>query len=121
VLLTVEGITAYLDNALGLHLEARTSFIIVVQFRTFQLLAPINLKAQICGPQIPPSVLRTGGISGRISAARHNNRVFMLFKDVAEDQLLNAAQSKAEEGVIWWKGVVGVDVARAGDANCLGF
>jgi hypothetical protein len=43
----------------------------------------------------------------------------MLFKGVRNDQLVDwsAAQSKAGEDVIRWRDIVGVDVAKAGDAN----
>jgi hypothetical protein len=46
-------------------------------------------------------------------------RIFMLFKCVSEDQLVNwsVAKSRAEEDVIWWRDIVGVDVAQAGDAE----
>jgi hypothetical protein len=43
----------------------------------------------------------------------------MLFKGVPEDRLHDwpDARAKAEDGVDWWKGVVGVDLERALDTN----
>jgi len=43
----------------------------------------------------------------------------MVFKGIPEDQLVDwhRAQSRAEEDVIWWRRVVGVDIAKARDAG----
>ncbi|KAG2079206.1 hypothetical protein BDR04DRAFT_1226288 [Suillus decipiens] len=45
-------------------------------------------------------------------------RVFMLFRGISKEHLANwsNAQMQAEKDVTWWVDVVGVDVARAGDA-----
>jgi hypothetical protein len=46
-------------------------------------------------------------------------RIFMLFKGVPEHRLVDwsGAQSRAEEDVVWWRHVVGVDLPKAGNAN----
>lgn len=46
-------------------------------------------------------------------------RIFMLFKGVPEDWLVDwsGAQRRAVEDVDFWRNVVGVDVAKAGDAK----
>jgi len=43
----------------------------------------------------------------------------MLFRGIAKEHLANwaNAQIQAETDVAWWVNVVGVDPARAGDAN----
>ncbi|KAF8603243.1 hypothetical protein BDV93DRAFT_544909 [Ceratobasidium sp. AG-I] len=114
-LLPIEKVTAYMDDALislGLHTEARTSFItywlpdlskhkhIAIRFlpqREYEAAAPLNV--------IPvPDVV---------------TRVFMLFRGVDEDQLESwrAARELASESAELWREVVGVDIRRALDSS----
>ncbi|RXW15280.1 hypothetical protein EST38_g10574 [Candolleomyces aberdarensis] len=115
VLLEVRKITPYLDSslkALGLHVEARTSFItywlpsilkhkhVALRFlpqSTYERAAPLNLDPT-------PDVVA---------------RIFMLFKGVEEEDLeiWAEASEKTKIAVDFWKEVVGVDVDRLQEAS----
>ena len=46
-------------------------------------------------------------------------RIFMLFKGVPRDELEDwcTATRRAGEGVVWWRDVVGIDLAKMEDAD----
>ena len=135
VLLPVDNISPYLDKvlrALGLHTEARTSFITYVSHNHH-----IKLKSHIIPVRFSywlPSLWKHKYIALRFlpqasyeQAAPLNIspqpditiRIFMLFKGVAHDELADwaEAQQRAEEDVVWWRYVVDVDIAKVADVN----
>jgi len=67
-------------------------------------------------PQISYECTAPLDISPRPNIITH---IFMLFKGVPEDQLVDwsGAQRRAMKDVDFWRNVVGVDVAKAGDAK----
>jgi len=109
VVLYVTDVTIYLENALaslGLHTEARTSFItfllpsflahqhIALRFvpqREYSRIAPLEITPE-------PDVV---------------TRVFMLFKGVRDLEAWPSARRRAHGDVSWWARVVGVDTAAA--------
>ncbi|KAG2116999.1 uncharacterized protein F5147DRAFT_811009 [Suillus discolor] len=111
----VDKVTVYLDNSLkvlGLHTEARTSFI------TYWL--PSILKHEYVALRFVPQAAFERAASLRISPQPDVvTRVFMLFKGIRKEDLANwtNAQIQAEKDVAWWVDVVGVDPARAGDVT----
>ncbi|KAG1812600.1 uncharacterized protein BJ212DRAFT_1483207 [Suillus subaureus] len=113
VVIPVEKITVYLDKslkALGLHTEARTSFI------TYWL--PSILKHEYIALRFVPQAAYERAASLSISPQPDVvTRVFMLFRGISKEHLANwsYAQMQAERDVAWWVDVVGVDLARAGD------
>jgi hypothetical protein len=115
IVIPADKATVYLDKSLkvlGLHTEARTSFI------TYWL-SSILKHEYIALRFVPQSAYeRTASLS--ISPQPDVvTRVFMLFRGIAKEHLKNwaNAQIQAETDVAWWVNVVGVDPARAGDAN----
>jgi len=129
----VDKVTVYLDKslkALGLHTEARTSFITCVH----KCASECHTKTDYCcGSYWLPSILKHEYIALRFvpqpayeRAASLSispqpdvvTRVFMLFRGVRKEHLADwsNAQMQAEKDVVWWADVVGVDLARAGDA-----
>jgi hypothetical protein len=113
VVIPVDKVTVYLDKslkALGLHTEARSSFI------TYWL--PSILKHEHIAlrfvPQLAYERAASLGISPQPDVV---TRVFMLFRGISKEHLENwsNAQMQAEKDVAWWVDVVGVDLARAGD------
>ncbi|KAG2140417.1 hypothetical protein BD769DRAFT_1430011 [Suillus cothurnatus] len=115
VVIPVDKITIYLDKslkALGLHTEARTSFI------TYWL--PSILKHEYIALRFVPQAAYSRAASLDISPQPDVvTRVIMLFKGVGKEQLTNwaNAQMQAEKDVAWWVDVVGVDPARARDTT----
>ncbi|KAG1852767.1 hypothetical protein DFJ58DRAFT_703778 [Suillus subalutaceus] len=113
IVVSVDEVTIYLDKslkALGLHTEARTSFI------TYWL--PSILKHEYIAlrfvPQ--PAYERTASLS--ISPQPDVvTRIFMLFRGICKEHLTDwsNAQIQAEKDVGWWADVVGVDLSRASD------
>ncbi|KAK7440958.1 hypothetical protein VKT23_016735 [Stygiomarasmius scandens] len=116
VLLYVEkNLTGYLDKALqvlGLHVEARTSFITywLPSFLKHKYVALrfVNQAAYECAAPLDivprPDVV---------------TRVFMLFKGVSETNLSKweSASQRALEGVARWRDIVGVDLAKGNDKS----
>ncbi|KAJ7177128.1 hypothetical protein C8R46DRAFT_1188738 [Mycena filopes] len=113
VLIAVDSITPYLDKvllALGLHTEARTSFI------TYWL--PSFLKHKYVALRFVPQAAYEASAALDISPAPDVvTRVFMLFKGVTDDALNGWSEADAVNDGERWRQVVGVDVARAADAT----
>ncbi|KAG2116996.1 uncharacterized protein F5147DRAFT_810999 [Suillus discolor] len=115
IVIPVDKVTVYLDNSLkvlGLHTEARTSFIIYW--------LPSILKHEYVALRFVPQAAFECAASLRISPQPDVvTRVFMLFKGIRKENLANwnNAQIQAEKDVAWWVDVVGVDPARAGDVT----
>ncbi|KAG1786895.1 uncharacterized protein HD556DRAFT_1412055 [Suillus plorans] len=111
----VDKVTVYLDNSLkvlGLHTEARTSFI------TYWL--PSILKHEYVALRFVPQAAFERAASLHISPQPDVvTRVFMLFKGIRKEDLANwtNARIQAEKDVAWWVNVIGVDPARAGDVT----
>ncbi|KAG2741419.1 hypothetical protein P692DRAFT_20255880 [Suillus brevipes Sb2] len=115
VVIPVGKVAVYLDEslkALGLHTEARTSFITYwlpsllkheyIAFRFVLQEAYKRLASSSISPQ--PDVV---------------TRASMLFKGIQKEHLGDwaNAQMQAARDAGWWVDVVGVDPARAGDAT----
>ncbi|KAG2036994.1 hypothetical protein BDR03DRAFT_897531 [Suillus americanus] len=115
IVIPVDKATVYLDKTLkglGLHTEARTSFI------TYWL--PSILKHEHIALRFVPQAAYERAASLSISPQPDVvTRICMLFKGVCKEHLANwaNAQMQAEKDVAWWVDVVGVDPARAGDAS----
>ncbi|KAG1853277.1 hypothetical protein C8R48DRAFT_343061 [Suillus tomentosus] len=115
IVIPVDKVTVYLDNSLkvlGLHTEARTSFI------TYWL--PSILRHEYVALRFVPQAAFERAASLRISPQPDVvTRVFMLFKGIRKEDLVNWANARiqAEKDVAWWVNVVGVDPARAGDVT----
>ncbi|KAG1838522.1 hypothetical protein DFJ58DRAFT_749242 [Suillus subalutaceus] len=115
IVIPVDKATVYLDKSLkvlGLHTEARTSFI------TYWL--PSILKHECIALRFVPQAAYERAASLRISPQPDVvTRIFMLFKGICKEHLGNwaNAQMQAEKDVAWWVDIVGVDPARAGDAT----
>ncbi|KAG1764754.1 hypothetical protein EDD22DRAFT_978984 [Suillus occidentalis] len=115
VVIPVGKVVIYLDKslkALGLHTEARTSFV------TFWL--PSFLKHEYIALRFVPQAAYEHAASLRISPQPDVvTRVCMLFKGIRKEHLANwsNAQIQAEKDVGWWVDVVGVDPVRAGDVT----
>ncbi|KAG1869446.1 hypothetical protein DFJ58DRAFT_766224 [Suillus subalutaceus] len=113
IVIPVDKATVYLDKSLkvlGLHTEARTSFI------TYWL--PSILKHEYIALRFVPQAAYERAASLSISPQPDVvTRVFMLFRGISREHLENwsNAQMQAEKDVAWWVDVVGVDPARAGD------
>ncbi|KAJ7493848.1 hypothetical protein FB451DRAFT_1360535 [Mycena latifolia] len=114
VLLPVQDITSYLDKillALGLHTEARTSFI------TYWL--PSFLKhAHVALRFVSQAVYETAAALEITPVPDVVTRVFMIFKGISDNELDVWAGSKPAAGdEERWKGIVGVDIDRALDSS----
>ncbi|KAG2113793.1 uncharacterized protein F5147DRAFT_787794 [Suillus discolor] len=115
IVIPVDRVTVYLDKSLkvlGLHTEARTSFI------TYWL--PSILKHEYIALRFVPQAAYERAASLNISPQPDVvTRVCMLFKGICKEHLANwpNAQMQAENDVAWWAGVVGVDPTRAGDVT----
>ncbi|KAF8594405.1 hypothetical protein BDV93DRAFT_459044 [Ceratobasidium sp. AG-I] len=114
-LLPFGKVTAYVDDALislGLHTEARTSFI------TYWLL-DLSRHKHIALRFLPQSEYEAAAPLEITPKPDVVTRVFMLFRGVDADQLelWNAAQDRARRSVNIWRDVVGVDTRRALDAS----
>ncbi|KAJ6470701.1 hypothetical protein DFH09DRAFT_1477427 [Mycena vulgaris] len=110
-LLSVPEITPYLEaalRALGLHTEARTSFI------TYWL--PALLKhTRVALRFVPQAAYERAARLDIVPAPDVVTRVFMLFKGVAAEDV--GAWPTGAEDPARWRAVVGVDVERAQDAG----
>ncbi|KAG1771172.1 hypothetical protein EV702DRAFT_1034180 [Suillus placidus] len=115
VVMPVDKAIVYLDKslkALGLHTEARTSFIIYW--------LPSILKHEYIALRFVPQAAYERAASLTISPQPDVvTRVCILFKGICKEHLGNwaNAQMQAEKDVAWWVDVVGVDPARAGDVT----
>ncbi|KAG2128678.1 uncharacterized protein EDB93DRAFT_1214362 [Suillus bovinus] len=113
IVISVDKVTVYLDNslkALGLHTEARTSFI------TYWL--PSILKHEYIALRFVPQLAYERAASLSISPQPDIvTRVFMLFRGISKENLADwpNAQMQAEKDVARWADVVGVDLERAND------
>ncbi|KAG2037001.1 hypothetical protein BDR03DRAFT_399966 [Suillus americanus] len=115
IVIPVDRATVYLDKSLkvlGLHTEARTSFI------TYWL--PSIRKHEYIALRFVPQAAYERAAS--LSISPHPDvvtRVCMLFRGISKEHLANwsNAQMQAEKDVVWWVDVVGVDPARASDAT----
>ncbi|EFI26609.1 ubiquitin family protein [Coprinopsis cinerea okayama7 len=111
VLVQTSQITPYLDSALkslGLHTEARTSFI------TYWL--PSILKHQYIALRFLPQSAYEKAAPLRVTPSPDVVlRIFMLFKGVQESQLgeWTNARTRQNEDVSRWRSVVGADVDLA--------
>ncbi|KIJ27282.1 hypothetical protein M422DRAFT_784968 [Sphaerobolus stellatus SS14] len=133
-LLPSQNVTSYLDSALkvlGLHTEARTSFITFVYSRL--MISVIIISNDLFYKYWLPSLLKHKHVALRflpqvayeraalLDASPRPNiimRVFMLFKRVNDDELessWNHAVQRASRDVDFWVDVVGVDIRRATD------
>ncbi|KAG8704596.1 hypothetical protein FRC09_003441 [Ceratobasidium sp. 395] len=115
VALPFNKVTTYIDDALqslGLHTEARTSFITywLPKLQAHEYLALRFLPQSEYEASAPMSVAPTPDVT---------TRVFMLFKGVEADNLeaWASAQSKATEHPSVWRDIVGVNVEKAQDAS----
>ncbi|KAG1769327.1 hypothetical protein EDD22DRAFT_996130 [Suillus occidentalis] len=117
VVIPVNKASTYLDKSLqvlGLHTEARTSFI------TYWL--PSILKHEYIALRFVSQAAYERAASLSISPQPDVvTRVFMLFKGIHKEYLANWANSQmqAEKDVGGWVDGVGVDPARAGDPTLL--
>ncbi|KAJ7463633.1 hypothetical protein FB451DRAFT_1352919 [Mycena latifolia] len=113
VLLAVSEITPYLDKALlalGLHTEARTSFI------TYWL--PSFLKhTHVALRFVPQAAYERTARLDIAPAPDVITRVFMLFKGVEDESLGDWIPSMSRDDPARWRSVVGVDIERALDAT----
>ncbi|KAK0459005.1 uncharacterized protein EV420DRAFT_1679783 [Desarmillaria tabescens] len=106
VVLPVCTITLYLDKvlaSLGLHVEARTSFI------TYWL--PSILKhTHVALRFVPQNEYETATPLHIKPSPDVVTRIFMLFKGISEDRLggWSGAISRSQDGVEWWRDVVGL-------------
>ncbi|KIO32145.1 hypothetical protein M407DRAFT_215958 [Tulasnella calospora MUT 4182] len=110
ILLSIDMVPFYLDEALlslGLHVEARTSFI------SYWLPSMLNYKfiALRFLPQIDYEASAPLEINPRPDVV---TRVYMLFQGIAQEELdgWQEAQERLSEGVDIWKTVVGVNETR---------
>ncbi|KDR73266.1 hypothetical protein GALMADRAFT_125361 [Galerina marginata CBS 339.88] len=113
VVIPVEKITPYLDEALcslGLHTEARTSFI------TYWLPSMLKHK-NIAFRFVPQASYEHAAPLEVLPSPDVVTRVFMVFQGITDEDLpqWSAATSKAEADLSWWREVVGVDLERALD------
>lgn len=132
VVMPVAIITPYLDKALaalGLHTEARTSFItfvfkihcrlcILIIFCRYWL--PSILKHQHLAFRFLPQASYEEAAPLEISPSPDViTRVFMIFKGVAEEELQSwtSASCRASEDVAHWRKIVGIDLERSLDVN----
>ncbi|KAJ6459121.1 hypothetical protein C8R47DRAFT_994807 [Mycena vitilis] len=116
VLIQVRDITPYLDKVLlglGLHTEARTSFI------TYWL--PSFLKhTRVALRFVPQAAYETAATLDISPAPDVVTRVFMLFKGISDDAAGEwVGAPSRDDDAERWRGVVGVDIGRASDAALL--
>ncbi|KAJ7092167.1 hypothetical protein C8R44DRAFT_647066 [Mycena epipterygia] len=114
VLLPVNTITPYLDEALrklGLHTEASTPFIMC-------LLVPSFLKHTHVALRFIPQAAYERAAGPKITPAPDVvTRVFMIFKGVAELDVVAGEWNKEAGDPARWRDVVGVDFGRTADAG----
>ncbi|CAE6369882.1 unnamed protein product [Rhizoctonia solani] len=114
-LLPFDKVTGYIDDvllALGLHTEARTSFI------TYWL-PNLSKHAFIALRFLPQNEYEKAAPLNITPAPDVTTRVFMLFGGVEESQLeqWGEAVAMASRDVMVWRDVVGVDVAQVQDKS----
>ncbi|KAK0192574.1 hypothetical protein F5146DRAFT_1190868 [Armillaria mellea] len=106
IVLPVSSITPYLDKvlaSLGLHVEARTSFI------TYWL--PSILKhTHIALRFVPQNEYETAAVLHIEPSPDVLTRIFMLFKGISEDRLdeWSGTISRSQDEMEWWRNVVGL-------------
>ncbi|KAG8782451.1 hypothetical protein FRC12_020809 [Ceratobasidium sp. 428] len=116
VLLSFDKVTAYVDDALmslGLHTEARCSFI-TYWLPSFQGHANIALRF------LPQAEYEAAASLNITPAPDVATRVFMLFRGVGENELdswADAARKATSDDPSMWRDVVGVDIEKAGDTK----
>ncbi|KAF9563453.1 hypothetical protein CPC08DRAFT_323610 [Agrocybe pediades] len=115
VVLPVSKVTLYLDralHALGLHTEARTSFI------TYWLLSILKHK-NIAFRFVPQASYEQAAPLTVSPSPDVVSRVFMVFQGVSDEEVpqWTKATAKVEEDVSFWEDVVGIDRKRTTDAS----
>ncbi|KAG9084866.1 hypothetical protein FS749_004893 [Ceratobasidium sp. UAMH 11750] len=115
VLLPFDKVTGYIDDALislGLHSEARTSFI------TYWLPA-LQRHSYVALRFLPQNEYEAAASMSVTPIPDVTTRVFMLFRGVKENELETWAEAHARgaRNASIWYDVVGVDLARARDAS----
>ncbi|KAJ1302337.1 hypothetical protein OPQ81_001152 [Rhizoctonia solani] len=115
VLLPFDKVTAYIDDvliALGLHTEARTSFI------TYWL-PNLSKHAYIALRFLPQDEYEKAAPLNITPAPEVMTRVFMLFMGIEENEvgLWEDALAMAREDVVMWRDIVGVDFAKVHDKS----
>jgi len=131
--MAVDKITPYLDKALlglGLHTEARTSFITYVLLRLFLMWLfshlvirywlPAFLKHQNIALRFVPQAAYHRAAPLDVSPAPDViTRIFMIFRGVKDDELdeWTRARESVDKDVSFWQDVVGVDVQKALNTN----
>ncbi|CAE6507122.1 unnamed protein product [Rhizoctonia solani] len=113
--LSFNKVTGYIDDALlalGLHTEARTSFI------TYWL-PDLSKHAFIALRFLPQQDYEKAAPLDVSPAPQVVTRVFMLFRGVEESQieLWNDSVDMAQKDVSMWRGIVGVDVDQVHDKS----
>ncbi|QRV96131.1 ubiquitin family protein [Ceratobasidium sp. AG-Ba] len=109
--LPFDKVTGYIDDvllSLGLHTEARCSFI------TYWL-PDLQRHKHIALRFLPQSEYEAAAPMRVTPSPDVTTRVFMLFRGVEEEEL--ALWEGSPKGVHEWKDVVGVDVQKASDKN----
>ncbi|CAE6470268.1 unnamed protein product [Rhizoctonia solani] len=114
-LLPFDKVTGYIDDALlalGLHTEARTSFI------TYWL-PDLSKHTFIALRFLPQHEYERAAPLDVSPAPQVVTRVFMLFQGVEESQVMlwNEAAEMASKDVRVWKDIVGVDIAQVQDKS----
>lgn len=130
MVLPIGKVTPYLEKALaglGLHIEARTSFITFV-LQIILIFGSLLIIPRFVNRFWLPSFLKHSHIALRfIPQADYSRiapldispepdvvtRIFMLFKGVSDPEVWPHARRRALEDVSFWANVVGVDVAAA--------
>lgn len=132
IVISVDKVTVYLDKslkALGLHTEARTSFITCVgmcvsehhtktdyYYGSYWL--PSILKHEYIALRFFPQLAYERAAPLSLSPQPDIvTRVFMLFRGIRKEHLADWPNARMQAGkdVAWWADVVGVDLARASD------
>jgi hypothetical protein len=131
-LLPFDKVTGYIDDALlalGLHTEARTSFItsvflagvyhaLIIESLVRYWLPDLQKHKYLVLRFLPQSEYEAAAPMNVTPAPDVTTRVFMLFKGVDESELQSweSARAKAEDPSVW-RDVVGVDVDKAADVG----
>ncbi|KEP47991.1 putative ubiquitin [Rhizoctonia solani 123E] len=117
--LPFDKVTGYIDDALlalGLHTEARTSFITLGRLFGYWL-PNLSKHAFIALRFLPQNEYEKAAPLNITPAPDVTTRVFMLFRDVEEGRIeqWDEAVVMANRDVTVWRDVVGVDVAQVQD------
>lgn len=115
VLLPFDKVTGYIDDVLlvlGLHTEARTSFI------TYWL-PDLSKHTFIALRFLPQEEYETAAPLNVIPAPDVKTRVFMLFMGIEENQieLWGQAAAMARKDVTVWRDIVGIEIAKVHDKS----